>query len=136
MVKDFFIHIYTKFQYIILYGIIGVCCSLFDLAIFSLLCKGMSYLVANIISTHCGIFCSFFLNRHFNFKVKDKTRQRFLSFYTVGLLGLGMSEFLLYLFVQKVAMGELLSKLIAVLVVAIVQFLLNKYITFRYIKHG
>ena len=77
------------------------------------------------------IFTSFLLNRTFNFKVKDKVTQRFLSFYIVGLIGLGISEGLLYLMVNIGDCSELFSKLISVIVVALVQFILNKYITFK-----
>jgi putative flippase GtrA len=91
----------------------------------------MPYLWANIISIHVGIFMSFILNRSFNFKVKDKTTQRFLSFYAVGLTGLGISELMLYLMVTLGGMNELLCKLISIVVVALIQFLLNKYITFK-----
>ena len=124
---------YSRFRNLILYGIIGGFCASIDFVIYTLLCHYnlIPYLWANIISIHCGIFTSFLLNRTFNFKVKDKTTQRFLSFYIVGLIGLGISEGLLYLMVTVSNCNELLSKLISVVVVALVQFVLNKYITFK-----
>ena len=62
---------------------------------------------------------------------KDKTTRRFLSFYAVGLTGLGISELMLYLMVTLGGMNELLCKLISIVVVALIQFVLNKFITFR-----
>ena len=91
----------------------------------------MPYLYANIIGVHCGIFASFFLNRHFTFKIKDKTLLRFVSFYAIGLIGLAISSGLLFLFVEKIALNELISKAFTVVIVALIQFLLNKYISFR-----
>ena len=125
--------IYSRFRNLILYGIIGGFCAALDFSIYTALCYWniMPYLWANIISIHVGIFTSFILNRSFNFKVKDKTPQRFLSFYAVGLTGLGISELMLYLMVTLGGMNELLCKLMSIIVVALVQFLLNKYITFR-----
>ena len=125
--------LYSRFRNLILYGIIGGFCATLDFCIYTALCYCdiMPYLWANIISIHVGIFMSFFLNRSFNFKVKDKTPQRFLSFYTVGLTGLGISELMLYLMVTIGGMNELLCKLVSIVVVALIQFLLNKYITFR-----
>jgi putative flippase GtrA len=65
--------------------------------------------------------------------VKNKTALRFLSFYVVGITGLLISSGLLVLFIEKMQIHELVSKAITVIVVALIQFLLNKYISF---KHG
>ena len=129
MVKE----LYFRFRNLILYGIIGGFCAALDFGVYTALCQFgiMPYLLANIISIHVGIFTSFALNRSINFKVKDKTAQRFLSFYAVGLTGLGISELMLYLMVTLGEMNELLCKLISIVVVALIQFILNKYITFK-----
>ena len=127
--------IYTKYRQFILYGIIGATSAGLDFAVYSLLCSvHVNYQIANVISTHVGIFCSFLLNRHFNFKVKDKFFKRFLSFYVIGFVGLAFTWMLLYISVEKFGMNELIAKLIAIFVVAIVQFLLNKFITFKKTK--
>ena len=125
--------LYSCFRNLILYGIIGGFCASLDFAIYTLLCYYdlVPYLWANIISIHAGIICSFLLNRTFNFKIKDKTPQRFLSFYVVGLVGLGISEAMLYLMVTIGGWNEVICKLISVVVVALIQFVLNKYITFN-----
>lgn len=125
--------LYARFRNLILYGIIGAFCAGLDFVIYSLLCHFdiMPYLWANVISIHCGIFCSFILNRGYNFRVKDKVLKRFLSFYIVGLIGLGISELMLYLMVDLAAWNEIVSKLISVVVVALVQYFLNRVITFK-----
>lgn len=127
------IALFHRFRNLILYGIIGGFCAALDFGIYMLLCHFdvLPYLWANVISTHIGIFTSFLLNRSFNFKVKDKTPQRFLSFYAVGLTGLGMSSLLLWLMVDKAGWNEFVCKLITIVVVALLQFILNKYITFK-----
>ena len=128
-----FTDLFKRFRNLILYGIIGAFCATLDFAVYTLLChfEILPYLWANAISIHVGIFTSFFLNRHFNFKVKDKTPQRFISFYAVGLTGLGISSLLLYLMVDIALWNELICKLITIVMVALVQFFLNKYVTFR-----
>lgn len=127
------IELYNRFRNLILYGFIGGFCAALDFGIYTGLCYWdiMPYLWANIISIHIGIFTSFVLNRSFNFKVKDKVTTRFLSFYTVGLVGLGISELMLYLMVTKSGWNEIACKLISIVVVALIQFVLNKYITFK-----
>lgn len=130
--KDTILTLFNKYRNFILYGLIGSFCAALDFLIYTLLCKlGMNYLVANIIGIHCGIFSSFLLNRHFNFKVKDNTLYRFLSFYAIGLIGLALSSLMLYLMVDKANQNEIFAKLITVIVVAVIQFFMNKFITFR-----
>ena len=123
-------------QQIIKYGIIGCFCVAIDFFIYWLLVETvkMPYLYANIISVHCGIFTSFFLNRQFTFKVKNKTLLRFISFYIIGITGLLISSGLLVLLVEKIGLNEMVSKAFTVVLVALVQFLLNKYISFRHGK--
>lgn len=134
--KNTILSLYNRFRNLILYGLIGGFCSALDFCVYTLLCHFdiMPYLWANVISIHVGIFTSFVLNRSLNFKVKDKTPQRFLSFYAVGLTGLGISTLMLYLMVDLAHFNELLCKLFTIVVVALVQFLLNKYITFKRIR--
>ncbi len=125
--------LFSRFRTFILYGLIGGFCAALDFATYTLLCHFdiLPYLWANVISIHCGIICSFFLNRGVNFKVKDKAWLRFLSFYAVGLIGLGISELMLYLMVDVAGWNEILCKLISIVVVALVQYFLNRFITFK-----
>jgi len=120
----------------VLYGIIGGFCAGLDFGIYSLLGLWIPYLCANIISVHCGIFCSFFLNRQINFKVKDKPAKRFTSFYFVGLSGFGVSEMLIFILGTKFGLDYLVAKLLTVFVVALLQFILNKQITFKRAYNG
>lgn len=125
--------LYKKFHHLILYGIIGSFSSGLDFIIYSLLVQlvGLQYLVSNCISVVAGISTSFYLNRNYNFKVKDKTKRRFSIFLTVGLCGLIMSNLILYLCIDKLGMDKLTSKLLSILLVVFFQFLVNKYLTFK-----
>ena len=120
-----------KYRELILYGIIGGLCASLDFGVYTLLSLWIPFLWANIISVHCGIFCSFVLNRNYNFKVKDNTGKRFISFYLVGLAGLGLSELLIILLTDKFEWHYIIAKLLTVVVVALFQFGLNKLITFN-----
>lgn len=124
-----------RYKQLIKYGIIGAFCAGLDFLVYTILIQtnSLSYITANIISVHCGIFTSFFLNRQFTFKVKNKTAIRFLSFYIVGLIGLLISSGILILLIEKMYLNEIVSKIITIIFVALIQFLLNKHISF---KHG
>ena len=125
--------LFHKFRNLTLYALIGGFCATLDFCVYSFLCyfSVVPYLWANIISTNVGILTSFALNRSLNFKVKDKTSLRFISFYLVGMIGLGISSLMLYTMVDIAGWNEVVCKLLSIVIVALVQFLLNKFITFR-----
>ena len=127
IIKD----LYFRFRELILYGIIGALCAALDFGLYTLLGMWIPYLWANVISVHAGILCSFLLNRQYNFKVKDRPAQRFTIFYLVGLSGLGLSELIIYLLAKRGGWDYVLTKLLTVVVVALFQFVLNKFITFK-----
>ncbi|MCQ2285490.1 MAG: GtrA family protein [Bacteroidales bacterium] len=146
----------TKHKNFIIYCLIGCINTIVDFSIFTLLTYwGLYYIISHVISYHCGILCSFFLNRHFNFKVKDKTFRRFLSFYGISLIALCSSAALLYLFVDVLCLGcfitdllpnsnfildifhnylafnKIVGKLIATIIIVVLQFLFVKTYTFK-----
>lgn len=115
------------------YGFIGVSGATLDFLIFTLLTRvfTVNYLIANIFSVSIGIINNFILNAFLNFKVKDKLLKRFFKFYSIGLLGLGISSGLLFLMVSFFGVDELVSKFSTIVVVTIVQYSLNKKISFK-----
>ena len=125
--------LYAKFRHLILYGIIGSFTASLDFLVFTLLTRvlDINYLVANCISVLVGITTSFYLNRNYNFKVNDKTAQRFSIFLAVGLTGLVMSNCILWVGIDKMHFNESLTKLASIVLVVFFQFLFNKFITFR-----
>jgi putative flippase GtrA len=125
--------VYYKFRNLILYGIIGCFTSFLDFCVFTLLASyaGIHYLVANCISVLVGITTSFLLNRSYNFRVKDKTKQRFAIFLTVGLCGLMLSNLILYIGIDMLHGEDVIVKLASIVLVVGFQFLMNKFVTFR-----
>ena len=125
--------LYRKFRDLILYGVIGCFTSALDFVVFTLLSEhvGLHYLLSNCISVLVGITTSFFLNRTYNFKVKDKTIRRFSVFLTVGLCGLMLSNLILWVGIDKMGIGSSLVKFLSIVLVVFFQFLLNKHVTFR-----
>ena len=125
--------IFLKFRNLILYGIFGGIAASIDFLIFHSLTTYLQfhYLFANFISVVIGITISFLLNKNFNFKVKDKPIKRYLIFLSVGAGGLILSSFLLYLFIDILTLEKSISKFLSIVLVVGIQFLLNKYITFK-----
>lgn len=119
----------------ILYGIIGLTSSGIDTLLFHLLTSkvGIYSLYANVFSVIVGICISFTLNLFFNFKTKDHIARRFVSFFLVGMFGLLLSEGILALG-EYLSWNILLTKIGSVVIVAMVQYILNKFISFRKAK--
>lgn len=133
MMKTQILNLYSKFRDLILYGIIGCCSSGLDFLLYTLFVQvfGWQYILSNCVSVLAGITTSFTLNRNYNFRVKDRTTQRFAIFLTVGLCGMMMSNLILWICVDQMHLAKVLSKLVSIIPVVFFQFLINKYITFR-----
>ncbi|MBQ0129121.1 MAG: GtrA family protein [bacterium] len=123
--------LYKKFRKLILYAVFGIVSTGLEFGIFSILLQSMSYQWANVIGFHAGIISSFFLNRKYNFKVKDNPVSRFLVFYGIQLIGLLISSLVLMFFIENLGWDKLVAKALSILIVALLLFELNNLITFR-----
>lgn len=133
LIKQIILNIYIKFRNLILYGIIGIFSAGLDFIIFYALTTIVEvfYLIANVFSVTIGITTSFILNRKYNFKVIDKVFKRYLIFVSVGSFGLLLSSALLYFFIDIVTLDIIVSKVLSIVFVVLIQFFLNRYITFK-----
>lgn len=115
---------------------IGITGATIDFFVFMFLSTYLSvnYRYANIISVSLGLTNNFLLNSLYNFKKTDKLFFRFLSFYIAGILGLGISAGLLFLLVEKLSLNILFSKSLIIIIVAIIQFNINRVLAFRNFK--
>ena len=122
--------IYSRHPRFVWYAIFGIISTGLEFAIYAVLCKYIPYLYANIIGFHCGVICSFLLNRKFNFKKEDKTVLRFTSFYLIQIICLALNSLILSLCVDVAHWNLMVSKGLSIVLTALLPFFLNKYITF------
>ncbi len=117
---------------LLLYGAIGFLSVSVDAILFKILVYsfGIEALFANCFTVSVGITISFFLNRAFNFKVIDRTARRYATFFLVGMCGLLLSE-LMFLIGRPLGVDDFSIKIVSIFVVALIQFVLNRNITFR-----
>ncbi|MDR1090848.1 MAG: GtrA family protein [Prevotella sp.] len=143
-----------SFRQLVKYGIVGVVGLIIDMGVFYLLVKKFSVhypfssfisnilrgnmsvgmldiLISNIISSTLAIINNFMLNSYFTFKVTDKKLKRFTSFAGIAVIGMIISSLLLTLFIGIMKIDDMVSKVLAILIVAAVQFGINKFFTFR-----
>jgi putative flippase GtrA len=103
-----------------------------DYAMFYLaVTNGMWYQGANGLGYLAGTLMSFFLNRIFTFGMRDRMLQRLAMFLAIAGTGFAASALLLWLLVQLAHLDPRIAKLATLPVVVVLQFSLNRRITFN-----
>ena len=115
------------------YFIIGITGALLDFAGFALFYKVFRFgeVLSNILSSFIGFNNNFFLNAFFNFKTTGNLPLRYLSYFVVCLFGMVISSTFLYVTVSIMGFNAFLCKFIAMSFMFVIQYFLNKKITFR-----
>src|SRR5699024_11582850 len=90
--------------------------------------------IANIISSTCGIINNFLWNSYTNFKVHDRMILRFISYFIVGQITTVFTTVSLFIFVTTLGYPQLIVKIVATFVATLIQFVINKVVTFRKAK--
>jgi len=128
-VKEFLLQ---KKQFLF-YCVIGVSGVTLDFGIYSLLVKTrlLEYQAANAVGYASGTLLSFILNAKFNFRVTDKIPLRLLCFFSIAFLGWLVSAALLHLLIGHLGFDKYLSKLATLVVVVLLQYNLNRLLSFR-----
>lgn len=121
-----------SFIQLLKYILIGVLGLIVDFGIYGLLTHlQMNVELANVISSSCGIINNFLWNSFINFRVYDRFFLRFISYFLIGQLTTIFTTFSLFIFVDKLGFDNLLVKIAATFVATLIQFIINKLITFR-----
>lgn len=122
---------YRRNREFVLYCLIGLSGVTADFLVFLALTQvGIDPLVATFISVSCGIINNFVWNAWLNFKVRSHLLIRFLSFYAVGLVGVALSIGILWVG-SLLGLTPAVAKIISIPIVVVVQFVLNRVVTFR-----
>jgi len=92
---------------------------------------GLWYQGANALGYLAGTLMSFTLNRWLTFGMRDRVLQRLALFLAVAAFGFSCSALMLWALVQQLHLDPRLAKLATLPVVVVLQFLLNRRITFN-----
>ncbi len=127
-----------QFRELLLYGAIGGGAVAIDLGVFWILYKlgggesasSLYIVIANVVAIFIAIVYSFTLNSIFTFKTRDHLFKRFISFTGVSMVGMAISTLML---IAATAVGVALTpaKIVSLPFIFIVQFTLNRLLTFR-----
>ena len=94
---------------------------------------GIHYLVSNICSYMSGLMVAYTFNIRWVFryrKYEQKTRMEFSIFVVIVLIGLAISEAMIYMLVEAVAMPYTLAKLVSIAAIFIFNFMAKKRFLF------
>lgn len=95
------------------------------------LTAGIWYQYANGLGYLAGTLVSFALNRIFTFAKRDRVLQRLAMFLSVAAAGFAASALLLWLLVDLAHIDARWAKLVTLPMVVVLQFSLNRRITFK-----
>lgn len=133
------IKIYKKYEELINYLIIGILTTIVSLVTYYLLtltildANNKVYLqIANIISWLASVTFAYFTNRKFVFKVKNKSNiKECLNFYISRISTLLIDMIIMYIFVSRLKFDNKIVKLVAQVVIIILNYILSKFIVFK-----
>lgn len=133
------IKIYKKYEELINYLIIGILTTIVSLVTYYLLtltildANNKVYLqIANIISWLASVTFAYFTNRKYVFKVKNKSNiKECLNFYISRISTLIIDMIIMYIFVSILKFDNKIVKLIAQVVIIILNYILSKFIVFK-----
>ena len=126
-----------KYKEVLLYLIFGGLTTVVSLVSFWLCTYPLriNVLIANVISWICAVTFAYFTNAKWVFEAKPRSRgeaiRQFVSFYAGRLATLGAEEAILLIFVTLLHGNEMLVKLIAQLVVVVLNYVVSKLFVFK-----
>ncbi len=120
-------------RHILIYGLIGASGVGIDYGLYTALISftGIGFRAANLISVTIAIGNNFYWNIRHNFKLKDKPLLRGLLFFTVGFVGLFVSDQLLVALIEFGKVDAVPAKALVIPAVIFLQYILNRTFTFR-----
>lgn len=121
-----------KNRTVVLYGIIGISAVVVDYSFFALFYNffGIHQVLSTVLSVGISTVYAFTLNRSHNFKTKDFTTSRFISYVVVSLIGMASSA----LIIEALSLLDVnpnIGKAISLPPIVVAQYFLNKHFTFN-----
>ena len=119
---------------LIRFGLVGVLNTAVDFGIFTLLTMVLDWnpIASHVISYSCGVINSYFFNRTWTFRRKEKSNAaEFTKFASVNLISLGVSSLAIYLLTSRAGLPVYAGKVLATFCSMAVNFAGSKLIVFR-----
>ncbi|MBQ1194443.1 MAG: GtrA family protein [Lachnospiraceae bacterium] len=93
---------------------------------------GVNYLIAAIFAFIIGLVCNFLLSKLMVFQKSDKDgKVEFAVYGVIGVIGLGITEIIMYVLTEIAGIYFMLSKVVAAAIVLIWNFVARKLVLYR-----
>lgn len=131
------IELFRKYRELIQYGFWGVMTTLVNYVVYFVCTKlaGIDYLISNVIAWCVAVIFAFVVNKVFVFQAKGWGGKALLwefgSFVSARVLSGVMETGLLWLFVEQLHFGDAVIKIVAGVLVVIINYFFSKLIIFR-----
>ncbi len=124
-----------KYQAVLSYLFFGVLTTLVNFLLYFPLSRVMHYLAANVLAWIGAVVFAYLTNRAFVFEDRRTGAAHFLrqgaAFAGARLFSLGMEEGMLLLLIEKLGVNADLTKVLAAVVVTVLNWFFSKYLIFR-----
>ncbi len=123
----------SKYVQLVRYFCIGLSAAAIDLGIFYVLVNsfGVNSIVGTAVSISFATVWAFVLNSTYNFASTDNIMLRFFSYAMVSATGLAISASAMAMLVETLGFDANFTKILSLPVIFLVQYQLNKNVTFR-----
>lgn len=114
------------------YLISGTLAFMLEYSSFYILNKlGLWYVYSNSMAMVLGFFLSFFLNRNWSFKSQKNTLKQILMYGILFIINMGISNGLMFIFIEKLYILPPLAKLMAIGILVLWNFIIYKKVIFK-----
>jgi len=116
------------------YFLVGIAATTVDWGIFYFLAvmNNVFYQLALIVALSVGSLTNFLLNKVFTFRCKSRMLVQQMSVYIgVVVVSFATSSAIMFLFVDMLLLEKMLSRILTTFVMLVINYLLQKYITFN-----
>ncbi len=92
------------------------------------------HLVSAVIAFLLGLITNYFLSKALVFNANEtrvKPLMEFLIYAVIGVVGLGITELIMFIFTDRISLHYMLSKVIATIIVLVWNFIARKKILYK-----
>ena len=126
--------LYKKYKEIINYLIFGGLTTLISIITYALFAKvfHIDYLISNVLSWIIAVLFAYITNKMFVFESKSKKNiKEITSFFFFRVVSLIMEMIILYVFVDMLHIDDLVTKIIAQVIVIVSNYVFSKVFVFK-----
>ena len=96
----------------------------------------INVLVSNVITWMIAVYFAFAINKKFVFESNKKVTGELIQFYGGRIVTLFVEQAILYIFIIRMSFDNLIVKMIAQVVIIILNYIISKFIVFKKEKDG